>query len=76
MRRVRHYQNMANHLEELDKMTISAVNGYAVGGSLEITMACDFLAPALSDSPERATSGGSAVPWPATSGPISVRQIL
>ena len=43
MRRARHYQNMANHLEELDKMTISAVDGYAVGGGLEITMACDFV---------------------------------
>jgi enoyl-CoA hydratase len=43
MRRVRNYQNMANHLEELDKITISAVDGYAVGGGLEITMACDFV---------------------------------
>ncbi|MDO9264137.1 MAG: enoyl-CoA hydratase/isomerase family protein [Desulfosalsimonadaceae bacterium] len=43
MRRVRIYQDMANALEELDKMTISAVDGYAVGGGLEITMACDFV---------------------------------
>ncbi len=42
-RRVRYYQNMANQLEELDKITISAVDGYAVGGGLEITMACDFV---------------------------------
>jgi enoyl-CoA hydratase len=34
---------MANSLEELDKMTISAVDGFAVGGGLEITMASDFV---------------------------------
>ncbi|SHL29786.1 enoyl-CoA hydratase [Desulfatibacillum alkenivorans DSM 16219] len=43
MRKVRIYQDMANAIEELDKLTISAVDGYAVGGGLEITMACDFV---------------------------------
>jgi len=43
MRRVRVYQDMANSLEELDKMTICAVDGFAVGGGLEITMASDFV---------------------------------
>jgi len=43
MRRVRIYQDMANDLENLDKITISAVDGIAVGGGLEITLACDFV---------------------------------
>jgi enoyl-CoA hydratase len=43
MRRVRGYQRMADTLEELDKVTVAAVDGYAVGGGLEITMACDFV---------------------------------
>jgi len=43
MRRARLYQTMANTLEELDKLTIAAVDGFAVGGGLEITMACDFV---------------------------------
>jgi enoyl-CoA hydratase len=42
-RRVRIYQRMANALEELDKVTVAAVDGFAVGGGLEITMACDFV---------------------------------
>ena len=43
MQRVRRYQDMANTLEELDKITIAAVDGWCVGGGLEITMACDFV---------------------------------
>jgi enoyl-CoA hydratase/carnithine racemase/ketosteroid isomerase-like protein len=43
VRRVRGYQRMADTLSDLDKITISAVDGFAVGGGLEITMACDFV---------------------------------
>ncbi len=43
VRRVRGYQRMADTLSDLDKVTIAAVDGFAVGGGLEITMACDFV---------------------------------
>ena len=63
MRRARLYQSMANVLEELDKITISAVDGYAVGGGLEITMACDFVI-----ATERARWGMPEVDWGLTPG--------
>lgn len=62
-RRVRYYQNMAYALEELDKITIAAVDGYAVGGGLEITMACDFVI-----ATERAHWGMPEVDWGITPG--------
>lgn len=48
MRRVTGYQHMADTLEQLDKVTVAKVDGYAVGGGLEITMACDFVVAAAS----------------------------
>jgi len=48
MRRVRGYQHMADTLEDLDKVTISVVEGFAVGGGLELTMASDFVVAARS----------------------------
>ncbi|WP_426435836.1 enoyl-CoA hydratase/isomerase family protein [Bradyrhizobium genosp. P] len=63
MRRVRFYQHMANTLEELDKVTICAVDGYCVGGGLEITMACDFVI-----CTERARWGMPEVDWGITPG--------
>jgi enoyl-CoA hydratase len=61
--RVRYYQWMAYALEELDKMTIAAVDGYAVGGGLELTMCCDFVI-----ATERAKWGMPEVDWGITPG--------
>ena len=63
MRRVRRYQDMANALEELDKITVAEVEGYCVGGGLEITMACDFVVCARS-----ALWGMPEVDWGITPG--------
>jgi enoyl-CoA hydratase len=63
MRRVRYYQQMANTLEELDKITICAVDGYCVGGGLEITMAADFVI-----CTERSKWGMPEVDWGITPG--------
>jgi len=41
IKRVRMYQDMANTLEDLDAITICAVDGMCVGEGLEVTMACD-----------------------------------
>lgn len=62
-RRVRFYQDMAYAIEELDKTTIAAVDGFAVGGGLEITMACDFVI-----ATERARFGMPEVDWGITPG--------
>ena len=63
MRRARLYQTMADQLEDLDKITICAVDGYAVGGGLEITMACDFVI-----ATERARWGMPEIDWGLTPG--------
>lgn len=42
MRRIRFYQRFAQSIEDLDKVTIAAVEGLALGGGLETSMACDL----------------------------------
>ena len=63
MRRVRAYQRMADTLEGLDLVTVAAVDGWCVGGGLEITMACDFVV-----ATERAKWGMPEVDWGITPG--------
>jgi enoyl-CoA hydratase len=58
MKRVRMYQDMANTLEDLDAITICAVDGFCVGGGLEITMACDFVV-----ATERSKWGMPEIDW-------------
>jgi len=48
MRRIRYYQEFAQSIEELDKVTLAVVEGFALGGGLETAMACDFILAAES----------------------------
>jgi enoyl-CoA hydratase len=43
MRRIRYYQDFAQSIEDLDKVTLAVVEGYVLGGGLETAMVCDFI---------------------------------
>lgn len=43
MRRIRYYQDFAQSIEELDKVTLAVVEGYVLGGGLEMALVCDFV---------------------------------
>ena len=63
MQRIDIYQDLSKEIEHLDQVTIAAVDGYATGGGLEITMACDFVV-----ATERAEWGMPEVNWGITPG--------
>ena len=63
MHRISLYQRLSQEIEHLQKVTIAAVDGYATGGGLEITMSCDFVV-----ATERAKWGMPEVNWGITPG--------
>lgn len=41
-RYIGHFQDVFTRLERLPQVTIAAINGYALGGGCELSLACDF----------------------------------
>jgi enoyl-CoA hydratase/carnithine racemase len=48
MKRIRYYQDFAQAIEEMDKVTLSVAEGFVLGGGLEMAMVCDFILAAES----------------------------
>lgn len=63
MHRISLYQRLSQEIEHLQQVTIAAVDGFACGGGLEITMSCDFVI-----ATERAKWGMPEVNWGITPG--------
>lgn len=63
MHRISLYQRLAQNVKHLDQITVAAVDGYATGGGLELTMCCDFVV-----ATDRAKWGMPEVNWGITPG--------
>lgn len=63
MHRIGLYQQMSREVERLDQVTVAAIDGYATGGGLELTMVCDFAI-----ATERAQWGMPEINWGITPG--------
>jgi enoyl-CoA hydratase/carnithine racemase len=62
-RQIRLYQETAQIIEDLPKITIAKVDGVAVGGGLELTLVCDFVV-----ATDRSRWGMPEIDWDITPG--------
>ena len=62
-RQIRLYQETSQIVEDLTAITIAKVDGYAVGGGLELTLVCDFVV-----ATDRSRWGMPEIDWDITPG--------